>query len=228
MRFLVNRGANVLAKNHNRQTPYDISSSLTIRQFLLPLQLKTESELGLAPVIPGATRSPGDVAANIGAPPPAIGVPPPMSAPPAAPPPTAGAPPTQPSSAQWQPPQADGFKSGNAPVPTRGAPPPPVNFGYNQFSAFNSESRIGSAASRYVTYNSNPIPQDTLGSQQPPASYPPAQPPAYVPPQQPPAFYSPAQPPVSVSPQSNLSPNSAGGDEMMEEVSLSATSSSVM
>ena len=88
-------GADVLARNHAGQTPYDYGSDLAVRQFLLPLQLRAENErnvgtvdAALAPFI-STPASYGHYAA--GAPPPAAG--PPPSAPPASAPPvhTAGA-----------------------------------------------------------------------------------------------------------------------------------------
>ncbi|CAJ1953390.1 unnamed protein product [Cylindrotheca closterium] len=48
VQFLVNEcGANVLAKNSQGQTPYDLASSNNVRQFLLPIQLQKETQIAL-------------------------------------------------------------------------------------------------------------------------------------------------------------------------------------
>ena len=46
VQFLVNEyGANVLAKNSQGQTAYDLASSNNVRQFLLPIQLQKETQI---------------------------------------------------------------------------------------------------------------------------------------------------------------------------------------
>jgi hypothetical protein len=48
VQMLVNEcGANVLAKNGQGQTPYDVATSNNVRQFLLPIQLQKETQIAL-------------------------------------------------------------------------------------------------------------------------------------------------------------------------------------
>jgi hypothetical protein len=43
-RLLVEKGASVISRNDQRQTPYDVAESHVVRQYLLPLQLQFERQ----------------------------------------------------------------------------------------------------------------------------------------------------------------------------------------
>lgn len=140
VQMLLSKGADILARNQHGQTPYDAAKNLSIRQLLLPLQLKAEQERGVAPVLPGITTAKSLSVANGGVDPSQVCVPPPpipgraFSAPagigagaPAAPgtvgvwsPPPAQLPPAPPSAQHsWSPPPKapPGMAVGPAPVP---------------------------------------------------------------------------------------------------------------
>lgn len=59
VQFLVSQGAAPAARNHAGKTPYDVSSSILVSQFLMPLQLAAEQDDGagyVAPITPVATQ----------------------------------------------------------------------------------------------------------------------------------------------------------------------------
>ena len=157
----------------------------------------------------------------------------------------------------WQPPMPDGFKSSpsSAPSPsTKGVPPPPPNPpAFNQYSAFNQSARQG-LGSRYVTapgfgvsapHSSAPVYSPPPVHAPPQAFAPPTSapfhsalnpdlsmhaaeaPPVYgVPPGVAPAPIVPGSAPLPFQPTAPASPSY--GNDMLEEVSLSSSSSSVM
>jgi len=221
--LLVNTwGADVLVKNTSKATPYDVAKKLTVRQFLLPLQLSQESERGLAPVVLGATTAQSlglGGGPTIGPPPPPAFQPPPPPAAPAAPgnhsnsnsqPPSSESPPPP----VWKPPRPDGFASSAASSSCgpQDKTPPAQNAAplYNQFSAFNAGAAISTQrlSSRYVAnWDGN----ETAAPPTAPTPSPLA-PVVFTPFSQVPQAYSPTM----------------GGQSQLEEVSLSSSSSSVM
>ena len=48
-KYLVEQGASVVQRNNKQQTPYDVAENHVVRQFLLPLQLKSERSNGDVP-----------------------------------------------------------------------------------------------------------------------------------------------------------------------------------
>lgn len=190
----------------------DVATTLSIRQYLLPLQLQAESERGLAPILPGVTTSQSlglGPRASFGPPPPPmnIGIPPPpqnfqLSHA------------TVSSQSSWQPPVADGFASSSAPAAPSGPSsssqsiqPPPT---FNQYSAFNGGPSRQSIGGRYVAFGGAPSSVPVFVNFQAPAVAQELQ--AHV-------------PAVPVTYNQISSPLSEGE---LEEVSLSANSSSVM
>jgi len=196
---LVARGADVLSRNNIRQTPMEVSTSIMVRQFLLPLQLQTESARGLAPVLPGVTTAPLNHTNHLPPPPPPprpmLAAPPQDFASGATSSGTLTSPPPI-----WQPPRPDGFASSPIVSASRepqkakgGAPPLQAPPAANQFSAYNA-GYAPPSLHRYVAYGAPP---HTVTAPLPPA---------------------PLATPYAQQPRP--------GD--MEEVSLSPTSSSVM
>mmetsp|Transcript_23849 Transcript_23849/g.31055 ORF Transcript_23849/g.31055 Transcript_23849/m.31055 type:complete len:366 (+) Transcript_23849:68-1165(+) len=197
---LVALGADILFKNKSGQTAYDMASNLSVRQYLLPLQLQTENDRGLAPVLPGVTtaQSLGIGGTTDYGPPPSMGSygpPPTISNYPPPPPPSSGTMASSPGGAPqpvnipqqqpvWQPPHPDGFASGgnssisapyqqnNQSYPTNGSgsQPPSQPPPFNQFSAFNASTNSRAVGGRYVAFG------------QPPQQVPPPQQQASLPP----------------------------------------------
>lgn len=251
---LVSLNGDVLLKNKNGQTPYDVASNLSIRQYLLPLQLRTESDRGLAPVLPGVTTAQSlgmGGPSDCGPPPPMMSYGTPSAPPPGyntQPPPPGVYPqqiPPQQQQPVWQPPHPDGFASGSTPVRppgqqqcggdvggsgpgsgnTMSSPAPMQPPPFNQFSAFGATA---GANSRSLSGRYVDVSYGQPQQQQ-------HQPPPYQQQHQGvPVMNNYSQPVAYQLPQPQYttfqpnSPHSPQGGGELEEVSLSSTSSSVM
>ena len=68
-------GLSPISRNAQGKSAYDVSSSLPVRQFLMPLMFKEEQRTGVAPVIAGASRDPAVERARLAnlPPPPKVG-----------------------------------------------------------------------------------------------------------------------------------------------------------